>query len=113
MTETNVNSFFKSLDPSLAQIALGLKKATLKTFPKSEVRLRWGKPAFIVEGKHLASICPYSSHVNLEFWQGAKLKSEYLEGTGKGLRHIKFRSKQDIKDKEAEIERLLKEAASL
>lgn len=45
------------------------------------------------------------------FFVGAKLKSKKLEGTEKGLRHVKVRSKADID--EAEFSRLLKKAAAL
>ena len=45
------------------------------------------------------------------FFMGAKLKSELLEGTGKGLRHIKVKTQEDID--ETEFGRLLKDAAKL
>jgi hypothetical protein len=31
----------------------------------------------------------YKDHVNLEFFQGAKMKSKRLESIGRGLRHVK------------------------
>jgi hypothetical protein len=42
---------------------------------------------------------------------GSQLKSKRLEGTGKGFRHIKVRSKSDIGAKE--FGRLLRSAAAL
>ncbi len=43
----------------------------------------------------------YKEHVSVEFGSGAKIKDPYglLEGSGKGRRHLKFMSVQDIKNK--------------
>ena len=49
--------------------------------------------------------------MNFGFFRGAELSSKLLEGTGKGLRHIKIKTGKDID--EAEIARLLKDAAKL
>jgi hypothetical protein len=51
------------------------------------------------------------NHVNLAFLRGAELTEarELLEGTGKGMRHIKVRSPKDIR-KQA-FAALVKEAA--
>jgi len=53
----------------------------------------------------------YKDHINLGFFLGAKLNSRLLEGSGKGLRHIKVRNEGDIKN--GEFSKLLKEAAKL
>lgn len=45
-------------------------------------------------------ILPYTSWVNLGFYKGADLPDSdgYLEGTGKKLRHVKIRSKEDAEN---------------
>ncbi len=73
--------------------------------------MKWGNPTYLVDGKNVAWILLYKDHVNLGFFQGAKLKSKRLERTGKGLRHIKVRREEDIDEKE--FARLLKKAASI
>ena len=57
----------------------------------------------------VALIGDYKKHINLYFFQGARLSSDLLEGTGKGMRHIKIVGDSDINS--AEVSRLLKEAA--
>lgn len=44
-------------------------------------------------------IMPFAAHVNLGFFYGADLDDPagLLEGTGKGLRHVKIRSVEDVK----------------
>lgn len=73
--------------------------------------IKWGNPTYISNGKNIAWILNYKDHVDLGFFMGAKLHSDLLEGTGKGLRHIKVRRPDDIK--EEEFTRLLKDAAKL
>jgi hypothetical protein len=65
----------------------------------------------MIKGRNVACIMIYKDHVNLGFLRGARLKSEGLEGTGKGLRHVKVRRLEDIG--EGEFTRLLREAATL
>ena len=51
------------------------------------------------------------SLANLGFFEGARLTSQLLEGTGKGMRHVKVRTLKGIKERE--IVGLLKKAAKL
>lgn len=41
----------------------------------------------------------HKDHVNLQIWRGAEPKDpDYvLEGTGKGMRHIRFEDAKDVK----------------
>ena len=52
------------------------------------------------------------NHISLEFVNGFELDDphKHLEGTGKFRRHVKIRSKEDIKEKE--VESFVKQAAS-
>ena len=57
----------------------------------------------------------YKEHVSVEFGSGAKIKDPHglLEGAGKGRRHLKFMSVQDIENKRlAEYLALAHSAAS-
>jgi hypothetical protein len=53
----------------------------------------------------------YKDHLNLGFWQGAKLDSKLLEGTGKGMRHIKVWKESDIEERE--FAKIIRDAAKL
>ena len=53
-----------------------------------------------MDGKNVAWIMIYKDRVNLGFFQGAKMKSPLLEGTGKGLRHVKVRGPGEMDEKE-------------
>lgn len=50
------------------------------------------------KGAHFCGIFNYKQHISVEFSQGAKLADPlgFLEGSGKGRRHLKLRTKEDI-----------------
>lgn len=49
--------------------------------------------------EHFCYIAPQTAHVNLGFFYGADLDDPQglLEGTGKALRHIKLRTREDVR----------------
>jgi hypothetical protein len=63
---------------------------------------------YSIDGEGNASIAKYAKHFNL--FSGVELSSKLLEGTGRGMRHIKIQGASDI---EEEIHRLLKQSAKL
>jgi hypothetical protein len=107
----HVDEVLKEVDPHLRSLTGSLRRVIKRSIPEAVGQLKWGNPTYSVNGKNVACIMHYSDHVNLGFFAGSKLKSRRLEGTGKGLRHIKVRSKSDIDEKE--FGRLLKSAAVL
>ena len=72
----------------------------------------WKTPAFDSNGP----LCVFvlgKEHLSLAFLRGAKLPDpeKLLEGTGKGVRHVKLRSVTDVK--RPGVKRLIAEAAKL
>jgi hypothetical protein len=72
---------------------------------------KWGNITYLLDGRNLAWIVCYRDHADLGFFRGAELKSSRLEGSGKGLRHVKVRTTDDID--ESEFGRLLHDAVKL
>ena len=79
--------------------------------PEMQEFVKWGAPTYVVNGRNVACIMMYKDHVNLGFFQGARMKSKRLEDIGKGLRHVKVHRLEDIDEKE--FTRLLREAIGL
>jgi len=109
----DVDAWVKALDPRMRELAQRLRAIIKKAPPNAVKTVKWGAPTYVVKGKNTVAIHDYKDHLNLEFFMGAKLKSKLLEGTGKGLRHIKIRTVDDIEKSEIEFTRLLKEAEKL
>ena len=73
--------------------------------------VKWGNITYLLGENNLAWILIYSDHVDYGFFRGAELNSQSLEGTGKGLRHIRINDDKSLNEKE--IMRLLQEVAKL
>jgi len=107
---TNVNEMLKGVDPRPRGLIKSLRAVIRMSIPEAVEQVKWGNPTYVVNGRNVVCIMHYKDHVNLGFFMGAKSKSKRLEGTGKGLRHVKLRRKADIDERE--FGRLLKEAAA-
>ena len=111
VTGKTIEAIMKNLDRQKKEIAEKLRSIISKTLSNAVETVKWGSITYLVNEKNLAWILFYRNHVDFGFFMGAKLKSKLLEGTGKGLRHIKIRTPEDID--ESEITSLLKGAAKL
>lgn len=107
----SVDAIIKNLNPQKKALAEKLRAIVKKTLPNAEETIKWGNITYLLDGKNLAWLLFYRDHVDLGFFMGAKLRSRLLEGTGKGLRHIKVRTPANINV--PEFSRLLKQAAKL
>jgi len=97
----------------MAGVAKAVRALVKKTVAGCEEYVSpWKTPAFDSNGP----LCVFvlgKEHLSLAFLRGAKLSDpeKLLEGTGKGVRHVKLRSVADVK--RAGVKRLITEAAKL
>jgi hypothetical protein len=110
--DPKVDAVLRELNPSLKAIALELRKLVRRASPGLRESLKWGSPVWVGE-KNVICLMLYSDHVNLGFFQGARLSPKHfeIEGTGKGLRHVKVRSLADAR--RPVLARLIREATTL
>ena len=106
-----VEDFINKMDPKLKPLVKRVHSIMEKTVPEAEAVIKWGKPTYLLKGENFTWIIPYRDHIDFGFFKGAMPESKLLEGTGKGLRHIKIWSKEEIKERE--FARLLKEAKKM
>ncbi len=109
--DVTVEEIVGKLDAQRRGITEKLRNLVKQTLPDAEEKVKWGNITYLRKSKNLAWIIVYEGHVDFGFFRGAELASQRLEGTGKGLRHIKICRIEDID--EAEIARLLRDAANL
>ncbi len=90
-------SHFDKLSEPVAAIAHAVYEMVAEINPDLARMKRWGFPGF-VGNSTIFTVCGQPNHVNLQFFYGAHLPNPegLLEGTGKDLRHIKFRSMSDL-----------------
>jgi len=107
----DVDQLLKGVNPNLRKLAQDVRHGIREAAPEMQEFVKWGAPTYVANGKNAVCIMIYKDHVNLGFFQEAKMKSKSLEGTGKGLRHVKVRRLEDIDGKE--FTRLVREAVKL
>ena len=106
-----VGEIVGSLDQEQKEIVAKLRSLVKRVFPEIVETVKWGNITYLMGGENLAWIIIYRDHVDFGFFRGAELESKLLEGTGKGLRHIKIRSSNEIDEKE--VVGILKRAVGL
>ncbi len=109
--DKSLAGYLKSLPKKQRDIAEALDALIVKTMPKAKVTIKWGYPWYAVDDADVAYLMGVAKRINLGFPRGAELESELLEGAGKGMRHIKVASVDEIKPRP--FSALLKAAAKL
>ncbi len=93
------DEFFASLNGKVAPLARALRTLIRQAVPGATESIKWGMPVY-EQGKMVCSIRPAEEYVALQFYgSGTSLPDPdgLLEGTGKRMRHVKIRTRADIK----------------
>lgn len=94
-----VERFFDSLDEPIATLAQEMRGIIRKAEPTISEGIKWGMPVY-TKDRLICAIRPEKTYVALQFYtSGTSLPDPkgLLEGTGKKMRHVKIRAKNDIK----------------
>jgi len=118
-----VEEIFHKVEPQQQEIAEKLRSLIKDTLPAASEIVRQGKLSYVFNGKDFAAIQLAKSHVDLLFYEGDRLSSPMLWGTGSvgkshhiesataDWRHIEVKSLKNFD--QTEVVRLLKEAATI
>ncbi|MEO1036524.1 MAG: DUF1801 domain-containing protein [Pseudomonadota bacterium] len=92
-----VESWFDKQAPEQATILRALRALITQSNADVSEAIKWSRPCYTANGP-LCYLFAAKGHVSLGFNQGAFLPDSngLLEGDGKGMRHVKFRSAGDI-----------------
>ena len=96
MTESKFDLYFFELDDAERIVALRIRdavRAAVGDHPGISETTKWNYPAWVYSGKNgnMCSIMGANGYVRLQFFRGMELPDaeSRLEGTGKGMRHLK------------------------
>jgi hypothetical protein len=85
--------------PEIQSLVHALREVIRAAAPEltEEVKPGWGNLVYKLNGV-VCAISPYSNHVNVNFYKGTSLSDPagVLDGTGRELRHVKYRTESDI-----------------
>jgi hypothetical protein len=95
---TKVEAYVEKQSPAHQKTISRLRAIVKGASPRLTEKMRWLQVGYLVSKIDVCGIYASSDHVNLSFAQGATLKDPkgLLEGTGKGIRHIKIVSIEDV-----------------
>jgi hypothetical protein len=94
-----IDGFFARQPAHLRTILDTLRKLIKEAAPEAQSSLKWGMPFFTVGGKMVCALGAHKSHVNLILvGPPARFPDPHgrLEGKGKGGRHLKLRSIDEL-----------------
>jgi hypothetical protein len=101
----SIEDFLKTYDPKVQDICQEIRKLALELLPETEEilfagwkNISYGTGASRSDKDLIIYIAPFKDSVNLGFFRGVNLtdNKKLLKGTGKLLKHIKFKSMLDF-----------------
>ena len=96
------DGFYESLDGGLGPLGAELRGVIRKALPGATETIKWGMPVYECD-RIVCAVRPAKGYLALQLYTGAADLPDpdgLLEGTGKTMRHVKIRSKADIKKKQ-------------
>jgi len=108
-----IEEVLRKYEPEQTALAERLRSLVKTTLPDASETVRRGVITYVVNGKDFATVHLFKNHVDLGLTGGSKMDDKKLKGTGTGkdLKHVKIVSAKTLN--EAELVRLLREAAAL
>ncbi len=108
---STVDTYVRKLPADTRAVVEALRRLVITVAPDAREALKWGQPWYS-RNKGVCYIAAFRNHINLGFARGAELPDPAgrLEGTGKGMRHVKIRNPKEI---DAAVKSLLREAFKL
>jgi hypothetical protein len=93
-----IAAHFDTLAPSVRELAQALHRLVAAAAPQLGQGLQWGNVVFQHHGRNAIGIAAHKGYVLLQFFNGAGLAAQFvaLEGSGRGLRHLKCRVGEPI-----------------
>ena len=118
MSESRFDRYFEDLDEAERTVAYRIRDAVRDAVggnPNVSETMKWNYPAWVYAGKggNMCSIVGANGYVRLQLFRGAELPEadSRLEGTGKGMRHLKVRCDGEFQGEE--IRALVSDAIEL
>jgi uncharacterized membrane protein YdjX (TVP38/TMEM64 family) len=113
MSAAEIDAWFAAAPPA-QQATLARLRTLVKASGKNVVEeIKWSRPCYSTPGGLFCYLQSAKNHVTLGFQKGALLDdpASLLEGSGKELRHLKFRETSDIDERA--VRALLEQAVRL
>ena len=105
--EGDVSDFLATYPASITRLSEQARTLVMQCLGGSDevLHLGWKSISYRVNGRTVCALLPHGRWVNVQFPQGVDLPDpqKLLEGTGKRMRHVKVRSREDLSADLAEL----------
>jgi len=100
----NVQNFLDEtllIDSEKYNSLIEMRDIVFNIYPETNERIMYGGIMFSLNSEDFGGLFLRKNHISFEFAKGFIMKDPngFLEGSGKFRRHIKIRTKEDIKNK--------------
>ena len=109
--DPRIDAYIEKKAPYARPILEHVRERVHAAAPDAEESIKWGAPAFLVDGKILLIMAAFKAHAALNFWRGQELRRGEAEGDAMG-QFGKIATVADLPS-DAELDRLIREAAAL
>ena len=96
---------FMMVDSEKFEILHNLREIVFANFPKVNERIMYGGIMFSFDTEDFGGLFVRKSHISFEFSKGFIMKdpNKLLEGSGKFRRHLKIKSKEEVRNKDVDF----------
>ena len=109
--DARIDAYIGRAEPFARDILTHVRTRVHAVLPQVEETVKWGMPAYTVDGKILLMTAAFKAHAALNFWRGQELESSHSSVGAMG-QFGRLRSVGDL-PKDSELDRLILEAAEL
>ena len=88
--DPRLDAYIRKAKPFAKPILVHIRKIVHRAVPKIEESIKWGMPAYLIDGQIVCGMAGFTAHAALWFWNGAALlkagvlRKEWLKKEGMG-----------------------------
>jgi len=109
--EPRIDSYIEKAAPFAQPILRHVRSRVHKAAPEAQEAVKWGAPAFLIDGKILLIMAAFKAHAALNFWRGQELRENEASADAMG-QFGKIASIDDLPT-DVELDALVRQAAEL
>ena len=110
-TEPRIDAYIEKKGAFAQPILKHVRARVHAAVPEAEEAIKWGAPAFLVDGKILLMMAAFKAHAALNFWRGQELRGDEASADAMG-QFGKLTSVDDLPS-DGELDTLIRQAAEL
>ena len=110
-SDPRIDAYIAKKPPYALPILNHVRERVHAVAPEAEEAIKWGAPAFLIDGKILLIMAAFKAHAALNFWRGQELRGDEANADAMG-QFGKLTSIDDLPP-DAELDALIRQAADL